>query len=84
MPVTRRDVNLASGPRLWQSMKELVPVVPRALRAPRAASKRAAVSALACSLVGRFLFSFRYQHWSPNMEGGVSVWNVIMLRLAAV
>ena len=40
MPVTRRDVNLASGPRLWQSMKKLVPVVPRALRAPRAASKK--------------------------------------------
>ena len=40
MPVTRRDVNNASGPRLCQSMKKLVPVVPRALRAPRAASKK--------------------------------------------
>ena len=29
MPVTRRDVNNASGPRLWQSMKKLVPVEER-------------------------------------------------------
>ena len=29
MPVTRRDVNNAHGPRLWQSMKKLVPVEQR-------------------------------------------------------